>query len=146
MEYVSLIVLSLANKCASRRSSGQLAMRLPLLHRRLSSIRNRRVDHDAAQHAVTVICPRCGIDSVLGDKSGSPLTREFLAEMQENTPTRTVPQKNAAGHRVADAKRGHSSSSTVAVPPHVGQSIQPRTHRPHRHRPRPRHRAHGITR
>ena len=39
---------------------------------------------DAGQHAVTAICPKCGIDSVLGDQSGFPLTKEFLEEMQEH--------------------------------------------------------------
>ena len=28
------------------------------------------------------MCPRCGIDSVLGDKSGYPLTPEFLGKMK----------------------------------------------------------------
>jgi hypothetical protein len=30
----------------------------------------------------TAICPRCGIDSVLGDKSGVAVTEEFLAQMK----------------------------------------------------------------
>ena len=30
----------------------------------------------------TAICPRCGIDSVLGDRSGFPISAEFLSEMQ----------------------------------------------------------------
>jgi hypothetical protein len=30
----------------------------------------------------TALCPRCGIDSVIGDKSGFPLTVEFLRQMQ----------------------------------------------------------------
>jgi hypothetical protein len=29
----------------------------------------------------TALCARCGIDSVIGAKSGFPLTPEFLAEM-----------------------------------------------------------------
>ncbi len=29
----------------------------------------------------TAICPRCGIDSVLGDASGYPMTASFLEEM-----------------------------------------------------------------
>ena len=32
----------------------------------------------------TAICPKCGVDSVLGDKAGFPLTREFLAKMQRH--------------------------------------------------------------
>jgi hypothetical protein len=31
---------------------------------------------------VTALCPRCGIDSVVGSASGYPVTREFLAAMQ----------------------------------------------------------------
>ena len=33
---------------------------------------------DAGQ---TALCPRCGIDSVLGDKAGLPLTQAFLGDM-----------------------------------------------------------------
>lgn len=29
------------------------------------------------------MCPKCGIDAVLGDKSGYPMTHDFLAEMHE---------------------------------------------------------------
>jgi hypothetical protein len=31
---------------------------------------------------VTARCPRCGIDSVLGNASGYPLTEEFLRRMK----------------------------------------------------------------
>jgi len=31
----------------------------------------------------TALCPRCGIDSVIGDKSGFAITPEFLAEMNK---------------------------------------------------------------
>ena len=31
---------------------------------------------------VTALCPRCGIDTVLGSASGLPITREFLSRMQ----------------------------------------------------------------
>ena len=30
----------------------------------------------------TAMCPYCGIDSVLGEKSGFPITRRFLGAMQ----------------------------------------------------------------
>jgi hypothetical protein len=30
----------------------------------------------------TALCPRCGIDSVIGSESGYPLTEEFLARMK----------------------------------------------------------------
>lgn len=29
----------------------------------------------------TALCPRCGIDAVIGSASGYPLTREFLRDM-----------------------------------------------------------------
>lgn len=29
----------------------------------------------------TALCPRCGVDSVIGDKSGFPITSDFLATM-----------------------------------------------------------------
>ncbi len=31
----------------------------------------------------TALCPRCGIDSVIGDRSGFPITPAFLAEMKD---------------------------------------------------------------
>ena len=32
----------------------------------------------------TALCPRCGIDSVIGSASGYPLTVEFLSEMHRH--------------------------------------------------------------
>ena len=32
---------------------------------------------------VTAICPRCGVDSVIGEKSGFPITQEFLKAMHK---------------------------------------------------------------
>ncbi len=29
----------------------------------------------------TALCPHCGVDAVLGESSGYPITKEFLAEM-----------------------------------------------------------------
>ncbi len=31
----------------------------------------------------TAICPHCGIDSVIGESSGFPITKEFLREMRD---------------------------------------------------------------
>lgn len=31
----------------------------------------------------TAICPKCGIDSVIGSAAGFPLTKEFLDEMNK---------------------------------------------------------------
>jgi hypothetical protein len=39
------------------------------------------VDDDSDSRGTTAICPHCGIDSVLGDRSGFPVSAEFLAEM-----------------------------------------------------------------
>lgn len=30
----------------------------------------------------TALCPYCGIDSVIGESSGYPITKDFLAEMK----------------------------------------------------------------
>lgn len=32
----------------------------------------------------TAICPYCGIDSVIGESSGYPITKEFLNKMHEH--------------------------------------------------------------
>lgn len=31
----------------------------------------------------TAVCPYCGIDSVIGESSGYPITKEFLQEMHD---------------------------------------------------------------
>jgi hypothetical protein len=33
---------------------------------------------------VTALCPKCGIDSVIGSASGFPLTKDFLQEMHQH--------------------------------------------------------------
>ena len=38
----------------------------------------------------TALCPRCGIDSVIGDRSGFPLTTDFLQEMRHHFFETTV--------------------------------------------------------
>lgn len=32
----------------------------------------------------TAICPYCGIDAVIGESSGYPMTKEFLSEMKKH--------------------------------------------------------------
>jgi hypothetical protein len=32
----------------------------------------------------TAVCPKCGIDSIIGSESGYPLTDEFLARMNQH--------------------------------------------------------------
>jgi len=42
---------------------------------------NEWVDEDDSNKGTTALCPYCGIDSVIGDASGYPITREFLDGM-----------------------------------------------------------------
>jgi hypothetical protein len=42
---------------------------------------DRWVDLGPDGRGTTAMCPRCGIDSVLGDRSGFPISAEFLGEM-----------------------------------------------------------------
>jgi len=40
-------------------------------------------NNDTADKRGTAVCPYCGIDSVIGESSGYPITVEFLTRMQE---------------------------------------------------------------
>jgi hypothetical protein len=40
------------------------------------------VDEDQTGKGQTAVCPKCGIDSVIGDRSGFPVSQEFLATMK----------------------------------------------------------------
>jgi hypothetical protein len=40
------------------------------------------VDEDPQGQGRTALCPRCGIDSVIGDQSGFPISEEFLSLMK----------------------------------------------------------------
>ncbi len=40
------------------------------------------VDQSDEEEGPTALCPLCGIDSVIGDKSGFAITSEFLARMK----------------------------------------------------------------
>ena len=42
------------------------------------------IDDDEAGIGQTATCPKCGIDSVLGDKAGFPVTRDFMEKMQHH--------------------------------------------------------------
>ena len=35
-----------------------------------------------AELGTTALCPHCGVDSVIGDASGFPITKEFLTQMK----------------------------------------------------------------
>ena len=39
-------------------------------------------DEDDHGVGTTAICPRCGIDSVIGDRAGFPLSSDFLEKMR----------------------------------------------------------------
>jgi len=39
---------------------------------------------EAHPPGVTAICPKCGIDSVIGSASGYPITEDFLRRMQDH--------------------------------------------------------------
>ena len=39
---------------------------------------------DLRPAGVTALCPRCGIDSVIGSASGYPISEPFLTEMQSH--------------------------------------------------------------
>ena len=43
----------------------------------------------------TALCPRCGSDSVIGDKSGYSIDPEFLARMNEAWFQKTIIRKPA---------------------------------------------------
>jgi len=40
-------------------------------------------DDDDEREGQTALCPECGIDSVIGDRSGFPITRTFFGQMRE---------------------------------------------------------------
>ena len=40
-------------------------------------------DEDKDRQGQTAICPRCGIDAVIGDKSGVDVSHNFLGRMNE---------------------------------------------------------------
>lgn len=40
------------------------------------------IDDDDNGIGQTVLCPRCGIDSVIGSRSGFPITMDFLRKMR----------------------------------------------------------------
>ena len=42
------------------------------------------VDDDDKGEGQTVICPKCGIDSVIGSESGYPIETEFLKKMKNH--------------------------------------------------------------
>lgn len=47
-------------------------------------IHERPANEDVAASDDTALCPRCGIDFVIGSASGYPITVEFLTRMKEH--------------------------------------------------------------
>jgi hypothetical protein len=47
----------------------------------------------AAANSQTAMCPRCGSESVLGDKTGFPVSQNFLVRMNEAWFQRTLIRK-----------------------------------------------------
>ncbi len=54
------------------------------------------VDDPRAINNQTALCPRCGSEAVLGDKSGYPINSQFLGRMNEAWFQRTIIRKPAA--------------------------------------------------
>ena len=50
-------------------------------------------DHPDAVSSGTAVCPRCGAESILGDKSGYPIDPVFLGRMNEAWYQRTIIRK-----------------------------------------------------
>ena len=42
----------------------------------------REIERWLEEGSETAVCPRCGIDSVIGEGAGFPVTREFLEKMK----------------------------------------------------------------
>ncbi len=48
-----------------------------------SKIKEWLIANTPADWRGTAICPYCGVDSVIGESSGYPITKKFLAGMKE---------------------------------------------------------------
>ncbi len=55
-----------------------------------------KFDDPDAMNGETALCPRCGSESVLGNKSGYEITPQFLGRMHEAWFQRTIIRKPAA--------------------------------------------------
>lgn len=53
-------------------------------------------DNPDALNTGTALCPRCGSESVIGDKSGYAITPEFLNQMHQAWHQKTVIRKPSA--------------------------------------------------
>lgn len=55
-----------------------------------------KLDDPEAENNLTALCPRCGAESVIGDKSGYVLDMQFLAMMNEAWHRKTLIYKPPA--------------------------------------------------
>ena len=55
-----------------------------------------RIDDPAAVAEQTALCPRCGSEALIGDKSGIALNARFLTEMNDAWYQRTIVRRPAA--------------------------------------------------
>jgi hypothetical protein len=53
------------------------------------------IDNPEAEGKQTALCPYCGSEAVLGDKSGYPIESNFLSRMNEAWFHRTIIRKPA---------------------------------------------------
>lgn len=63
------------------------------------------IDDDAASVGRTALCPRCGIDSVIGSKSGVSMEVEFLSRMHAYWFGRTLSGAEAEAELRARRRR-----------------------------------------
>jgi len=54
-----------------------------------------QLENPDAADAETAVCPRCGSEAVLGDKSGFAITPHFLGQMNEAWFQRTIVRRPA---------------------------------------------------
>lgn len=52
-------------------------------------------DDPAPASGETAVCPRCGNEALIGDRSGYPITAEFLNRMNQPWFERTIIRKSA---------------------------------------------------
>lgn len=55
-----------------------------------------RLDDPEAANTETALCPRCGGEAVIGDKSGYQITAQFLGSMNDAWFQRTIIRKPGA--------------------------------------------------
>ena len=86
------------------------------------------IDEDAAGVGRTAACPKCSVDSVLGDRSGFQLTEEFLQNMHAYWFGAEAPVDVSAGprhrHWAAVEERLRAASRLLPLEPHDLTPVQ----------------------